>query len=78
MRDIPEDPDDMAIVQAVIARGRSLGLKVIAEGIESAQQREFLAVQGCTRGQGFLFARPMPVEDFLAYLRLSEESDPLV
>jgi diguanylate cyclase (GGDEF)-like protein/PAS domain S-box-containing protein len=63
VRDIPDDTDDMAIAQAVIALGHSLGLTVIAEGIETKEQAEFLFSSGCEEGQGYLYSRPVPVSE---------------
>lgn len=57
-----DDPRDCAIVRAVVDMGRSLGFAVVAEGIETEQQRQMLLGLGCTLGQGFLFARPASVE----------------
>jgi len=61
---IPADGDDTAIVQAIIAMARSLRLSLLAEGIETPAQHEFLLAHGCSSGQGFLFGRAMPAEDF--------------
>jgi EAL domain-containing protein (putative c-di-GMP-specific phosphodiesterase class I) len=56
--------NDAIIVQATIAMGHALGLEVIAEGVETQAQREILALKGCLRFQGYLFSRPVPIEDF--------------
>ncbi len=64
VRDIPGDPDDMAICRAVIALGRSMGLDIIAEGVETEAQRRFLLEHDCHNGQGFLFSRPLPPLEF--------------
>ena len=60
VRDILTDPHDAAIARTIIALGQSLGLEVIAEGVEVEGQRAFLAEQGCRAYQGYLFHRPMP------------------
>jgi diguanylate cyclase (GGDEF)-like protein/PAS domain S-box-containing protein len=66
--DIPGDPNDEAIVAAVIDLGRSLQLRVIAEGIETDAQRRFLMQRGCAIGQGFRLARPLGAEEFGLWL----------
>ena len=67
VRDISFDPDDAAIVRAILAMSDSLGLSVIAEGVETQVQREFLFDHGCLHYQGYLFGRPVPIENFSAH-----------
>ena len=63
--DVTSEPSREAIVRAVIAMAKALGLKVIAEGIETEVEAEFLRSEGCHQGQGYLFSRPLPPEDLL-------------
>jgi EAL domain-containing protein (putative c-di-GMP-specific phosphodiesterase class I) len=65
------DPNDSAIVAAVIAMAGALGLSVTAEGVETEQQLDELHRLGCGFGQGYLFARPLPPEEFAELLRPS-------
>ncbi len=66
---IGRNPDDESIVGAVIDLGHSLGLTVLAEGVETQEQRDFLLRRGCDQAQGFLFARPQPLDDLSQILR---------
>lgn len=66
---IPGNANDVAVVEAIIAMGHKLGLSVIAEGVETEQQRAFLAGQGCNAYQGYLFAKPLSLEEFTEFLR---------
>ncbi|MDP3439782.1 MAG: EAL domain-containing protein [Azonexus sp.] len=68
IREMVTDPSDQAIVEAIIAMAHKLGLKVIAEGVETTAQREMLSAAGCDLAQGYLFAKPLPADDFKALL----------
>jgi len=69
VRAIDIDANDLAIAGMVLALGRSLGLAVVAEGVETEAQRQVLAGIGCERFQGYLFSRPLPAADFADYAR---------
>ena len=73
VRDISTDPSDAAIVQTIIAMAETLGLMVIAEGVETEAQREFLELRGCPAFQGHLFGEAIPLEQFEALLDTWEE-----
>ena len=64
VRDILVDPNDAAIAKMIVALSESLGLAVIAEGVETEAQRDFLAHHGCHACQGYLFSRPLPLDEF--------------
>jgi len=69
VRNLAHDPDDLALCEAIIVMAHKLGLKVIAEGIETEEQRNLLVSNGCDYGQGYLFSRPVPPDEFEALLK---------
>ena len=69
VRDILIDANDAAIARTIVALARSLGLGVIAEGVETLAQRDLLASQGCLAYQGYFFSRPLPIDAFEAWAR---------
>jgi EAL domain-containing protein (putative c-di-GMP-specific phosphodiesterase class I) len=71
VRDIAIDINDQAIVSTIIAMAHTLNLNVIAEGVETEEQKEFLLNSGCTHYQGYLFGKPAPIEQFEALLNQS-------
>ncbi len=67
------DSDDAAIVRTVIALGRNLGLRVVAEGVETAEQMQFLREQACDEVQGYFISRPVPAAQLESLLRSVSE-----
>src|SRR5260370_13234573 len=67
--DISEDPDDASIVRAIIALGHSLGLKIVAEGVTTQTQLQFLEAESCDAVQGFLMSPAVPANAFRALLK---------
>ena len=68
VRDVLTSEQDASITKAIIQLGHSLGLKVIAEGVETERQLVFLRVSGCDEAQGYYFSRPVPPEKMAAML----------
>ena len=68
VHDLELDADDRTLAGSIIALGASLSLGVVAEGIETLAQRDILYELGCKIGQGFLFSRPLPAEEFRTWL----------
>lgn len=72
VKDLLEDEDDATIVRAVIQLGKSLGMQVIAEGVETAEQEAYIIAEGCHEGQGYYYARPLPARELLTFLKQAE------
>ncbi|MGP1614848.1 MAG: EAL domain-containing protein, partial [Pollutimonas bauzanensis] len=68
VRNLGPDTDDMALCEAIIVMAHKLGLKVIAEGVETIDQRDLLIRAGCDYGQGYLFSAPLAAEKFSVFL----------
>lgn len=73
VQNLQPDSDDMSLCEAIIVMAHKLGLKVIAEGIETTQQRQLLSSAGCDYGQGYLFSRPVPADEFEQLLQTSQK-----
>ena len=69
VEDIPENKENTVIVEAIIQLGKSFGIDVLAEGVETIQQEAHLIQSGCLEGQGFYYGKPMTEEDFLSYVK---------
>ncbi|HCC61219.1 MAG TPA: histidine kinase, partial [Pseudomonas sp.] len=74
VRDALDDPNDAEIIRAIVAMARSLGLEVIAEGVEKQAQLDLLQAQGCHLYQGYLFSHPLPLSDFGKLLKVHSSS----
>jgi diguanylate cyclase (GGDEF)-like protein/PAS domain S-box-containing protein len=69
IRDLTEDPEDQAILTAIIGLAKTLGMATIAEGVETPEQMRYLRGRGCDEMQGYLFSRPLPAAEFRDFLR---------
>jgi len=76
VRDLEQDSDDAAIVSAIVALGQALGLRIVAEGVETDGQQDFLTRLGCDSLQGYLLGQPVPAEQFMNNLQVLRESSP--
>ena len=69
VRDLETDPDDRTLAATIVALGHQMGFMVVAEGVETEEQRQILLEQGCDLAQGYLFGRPLPAEEFEGWLK---------
>lgn len=77
VRDVASDPDDAAIISAIIAMAHRLRLQVLAEGVETIDQRNFLIHEGCNEAQGFHYSRPLPAEEMKTLLQKGHPLPPV-
>ncbi|MGV8919641.1 MAG: putative bifunctional diguanylate cyclase/phosphodiesterase [Pseudomonas sp.] len=75
VQDLIDDDDDATIVRAIIQLGKSLGMQVIAEGVETAEQEAYIISEGCHEGQGYYYSKPLPARELLAYLKQAQRSN---
>lgn len=69
IRDIETDEGDAAIIRSIISLGHRLNLRVIAEGVETQEQLDFLRIRGCDEIQGYFYSRPLLAEDFMRFVK---------
>ncbi len=74
VQDLLDDDDDATIVRAIIQLGKSLGMQVIAEGVETAEQEAYIIAQGCHEGQGYLYSKPLPARELTAFLKQAQRN----
>ncbi|MBC2655914.1 EAL domain-containing protein [Pseudomonas sp. MSSRFD41] len=75
VQDLLEDDDDATIVRAIIQLGKSLGMQVIAEGVETAEQEAYIIAEGCHEGQGYHYSKPLSARELGAYLKQAQRSN---
>ncbi|MBH2034102.1 MAG: EAL domain-containing protein [Pseudomonadales bacterium] len=76
VQDLLEDEDDATIVRAIIQLAKSLGMQVIAEGVETIEQEAYIVAQGCNEGQGYLYSKPLPPGELTLFLKQSRRLSP--
>ncbi|WHS61691.1 bifunctional diguanylate cyclase/phosphodiesterase [Pseudomonas sp. G2-4] len=74
VQDLLDDEDDATIVRAIIQLGKSLGMQVIAEGVETVEQEAYIIAEGCHEGQGYYYSKPLPARELSVYLKQAERS----
>ncbi|MBV4452302.1 MULTISPECIES: putative bifunctional diguanylate cyclase/phosphodiesterase [Pseudomonas] len=75
VQDLQDDDDDATIVRAIIQLGKSLGMQVIAEGVETAEQEAYIICEGCHEGQGYHYSKPLQARELAAFLKQSERNN---
>lgn len=75
VQDLIDDDDDATIVRAIIQLGRSLGMQVIAEGVETVEQEMYVINEGCHEGQGYLYSKPLPARELSIFLKQGQRNN---
>ncbi len=75
VQDLLDDDDDATIVRAIIQLGKSLGMQVIAEGVETPEQEAYIISEGCHEGQGYHYSKPLPARELAAFLKQAERNN---
>ncbi|MBI6604150.1 MULTISPECIES: putative bifunctional diguanylate cyclase/phosphodiesterase [Pseudomonas] len=75
VQDLLDDDDDATIVRAIIQLGKSLGMQVIAEGVETAEQEAYIIAEGCHEGQGYYYSKPLPARELAVFLKQVERNN---
>ncbi|UUN87636.1 putative bifunctional diguanylate cyclase/phosphodiesterase [Pseudomonas extremorientalis] len=78
VQDLLDDDDDATIVRAIIQLGKSLGMQVIAEGVETAEQEAYIISEGCHEGQGYYYSKPLQARELAAFLKQSERNNAVI
>jgi len=78
VQDLLDDDDDATIVRAIIQLGKSLGMQVIAEGVETAEQEAYIISEGCHEGQGYHYSKPLQARELAAFLKQSERNNAVI
>ena len=78
VQDLLDDDDDATIVRAIIQLGKSLGMQVIAEGVETAEQEAYIISEGCHEGQGYFYSKPLPARELGAYLKQAQRTHAVI
>ncbi|WLI13828.1 MULTISPECIES: bifunctional diguanylate cyclase/phosphodiesterase [Pseudomonas] len=78
VQDLLDDDDDATIVRAIIQLGKSLGMQVIAEGVETAEQEAYIISEGCHEGQGYHYSKPLPARELSAYLKQAQRTNAFI
>ncbi len=78
VQDLLDDDDDATIVRAIIQLGKSLGMQVIAEGVETPEQEAYIISEGCHEGQGYHYSKPLPARELAVFLKQAERNNAVI